>query len=30
MSRFDVIYKNVDFLEKNLHLVKEYNLIEPF
>ena len=30
MSRIDVIYKNVDFLEKNLHSVKKYNLMESF
>ena len=30
MSRFDVIYKNVDFLEKNLDLEKEYNLTNAF
>ena len=30
MLRFDAIYKNVDFLEKILHLEKEYNLIHQF
>ena len=30
MSRFDVIYKNVDFLEKIMHLEKEYNLMHQF